>query len=219
LPALLLGVAALVLTQSRSGWAAFAAAMLILTTRALRRRIGTKAILLICLVALLIGVGFSTQIMERLTTDDKGSAQTRLWHTKWALNILEDHMFTGVGLNNMWLLALRREYLPLEFMGRERLNIIHNKYWLVWVETGLFGFLSFLWLLLAVCRRALQSLVRSKDSYVSIAITGLLAALIVYMLHMSSDPFASRMRLQPLWMICALIAATSQLARKREQQI
>jgi putative inorganic carbon (HCO3(-)) transporter len=211
---LLLGIAALMATQSRSGWLAFALTMLILTTRALRKRIGTRAILLLGAVALLVGIGFSQQIQERLTTDDEGSAQTRVYHTEWAFNILEDHMFTGVGVNNMWLLALQREYLPLELAGRRQLNVIHNKYLLVWVELGLFGFLAFLWFLLAACVRALRALVRARDARSSITITGLLAALVVYLSHMASDPFGARARPQFMWFIIALIAAVSQLARQ-----
>jgi putative inorganic carbon (HCO3(-)) transporter len=214
LTGLLLGIAALMATQSRSGWLAFALTMLILTTRALRKRIGTRAILLLGAVALLVGIGFSQQIQERLTTDDEGSAQTRVYHTEWAFNILEDHMFTGVGVNNMWLLAIQREYLPLELAGRRQLNVIHNKYLLVWVELGLFGFLAFLWFLLAACVRALSALIRARDARSSITITGLLAALVVYLSHMASDPFGARARPQFMWFIIALIAAVSQLARQ-----
>lgn len=217
LSALLLGIAALVMTQSRSAWAAFALTMLILTIRALRKRVGTRAILLLGLIVLILGLVFSTQITERLSTDDQGSAETRRWHAEWAFNILEDHMYTGIGLNNMWLLALRREYLPLELMGRENLNVIHNKYLMVWVETGLFGLLSFLWLLSAVSLSAVQSLLRAKETYASIIITGLLAGLVVFLVHMLSDPFGARTRPQLLWLIIALIAATSQLVKDEAQ--
>ena len=86
-------------------------------------------------------------------------------------------MFTGVGVNNMWLIALQRDYLPLELAGRKQLNVIHNKYLLVWVELGLFGFLAFLWFLLAACVRALRALIHASDAKASITITGLLAAL------------------------------------------
>jgi putative inorganic carbon (HCO3(-)) transporter len=215
---LLLGILALMATQSRSGWLAFALTMLILTTRALRKRIGTRAILLLGAVALLLGIGFSQQIQERFTTDDEGSADTRVYHTQWAFNILEDHMFTGVGVNNMWLVALQRDYLPLELAGRKQLNVIHNKYLLVWVELGLFGFMAFLWFLLAACVRALRALIRARDAKASITLTGLLAALVVYLAHMASDPFGARARPQFMWFIIALIAAISQLARERGKE-
>jgi O-antigen ligase len=104
--------------------------------------------------------------------------------------------------------------LPLELMGRKQLNVLHNKYLLVWVEIGLFGFLAFLWFLLAACVRALRALIRASDARASITITGLLAALVVYLSHMASDPFGARSRPQFMWFIIALIAAVSQLARQ-----
>jgi len=217
--ALLVGCAALVTTQSRSGWIACTVAMLILVTQALRKQVGVRAVLLLLVVAVIIGAVFSTQIIDRLTTDDQGSAESRTWYNELAFNIINAHMFTGIGLNNLWLVM--RDYLPLELLGSKHsqyLYIVHNKYLLVWAETGLFGFLAFLWLLLAACRRALQALIQTKDVYTSIVITGLLSALVVYLLHMSSDPFASRVRMQPVWLIMALIAATSQLAGETEQQ-
>lgn len=211
--AMLVGVPALMATQSRTGWSIFAVSMLILTVQALRRRVGVQAILLLLIVALIIGVGFSEQIIERITADDHGSAEGRLWYSELAFNILEDYVFTGIGANNLWLVM--HDYLPLELLGlkREYRHLIHNKYLLVWTETGLFGLLSFLWLLAAACRRAILSLRRTGDAYTSIVITGLLAALVVYLIHMLSDPIATRVRMQLLWLILALIAATSQIAR------
>lgn len=208
------GVISLVLTQSRSAWGAFALAMLILIAQALRRNVGVKAILLVFIAALVIGAGFATQIEDRLTTDDYGSAESRVWYTKLAFNILNDryYMFTGIGLNNLH--SVMRDYLPLEMLEMRNwkfLHIIHNKYLIIWTETGLFGFLSFLWLLLAVGRSAFRSLRCSKGAYASIAITGLLAALVIFSLNMTTQLFTGRMRLQMLWCVFALIAAVSRL--------
>jgi len=215
--ALLLGVPALVLTQSRSAWAAFAVGVLLLTFQSLRRGKGTTVVLLLLVVGLLIGVGFREVIVERLTTDDSGSAEGRIWYTELAFNIIREHPFTGIGLNNLW--EVQDDYLPLEIMRiePEYRYIIHNKYWMVWTETGLFGFLAFLWLLLAACKRAVQSLIHARDPYASIAIMGLLATLVVYLIHMSSDPFCARTRMEFFWLVLALITATSHLIKKTER--
>jgi putative inorganic carbon (HCO3(-)) transporter len=214
--AMLVGVLALMATQSRTGWGIFAVSMLILTVQAVRRHVGVKAILMLLIVALIIGAGFSEQIIERITADDRGSAESRVWYSKLAFNILEDHAFTGIGVNNLWLVM--HDYLPLELLGlkRQYRHLIHNKYLLVWTETGLFGLLSFLWLLAAACRRAILSLRRASDPYTSIVMAGLLAALAVYLIHMLSDPIATRVRMQLFWFILALITATSRIARNSE---
>jgi O-antigen ligase len=216
LAALLVGIPALVTTQSRSGWIAFALAVLIILVRALQRNINLRAFLPLLIVALIIGIGFSHQIVERFTADDNNSAQTRIWHVKLAFNILEDHMIAGVGLNNSWLVIKSGRYLPLELMGR-RLNVLHNKYLTVWTETGVFGFLVFIWLLLATASRALLSSIHAKSDYKTIIMAGFLAALIAFMYHMLSDPFSARVRVQLLWLILALIAATSRIPESREE--
>jgi O-antigen ligase len=166
--------------------------------------------------ALVIGVGFQDVILERLTTDDRGSADSRGWYNEMAFNIIKAQPFTGIGLNNLWL--VQNDYLPIELMRIDikYRYIVHNKYLLVWSETGLFGFMAFLLLLLAAAGRALRALVRAVDPYVSITMAGLLVALSVYLIHMMSDPFNARPRLQLLWLIIALIAAVSRIAREKK---
>ncbi len=216
LVAMLLGVPALVFTQSRSAWFAFAVGMLLLTGHALVKGKGGKAVLLLIVAALVIGVGFQDVILERLTTDDRGSADSRGWYNEMAFNIIKAQPFTGIGLNNLWL--VQNDYLPIELMRIDikYRYIVHNKYLLVWSETGLFGFMAFLLLLLAAAGRALRALMRATDPYVSITMAGLLVALSVYLIHMMSDPFNARSRLQLLWLIIALIAAVSRIAREKK---
>lgn len=211
---------ALVLTQSRGGWLSFVLAMMILIVQAVRMHVGIKAIQLFLVVLVIVGVGFAPQIEERLTGDDHDSAESRLWYTELAFNILNDshYMFTGVGLNNLH--SVMRDYLPLEMLELRHwkyLHIIHNKYLIIWTETGLFGFLFFLWLLLAVAITAFRSSVQTKDVYASIAITGMLAALAALCLNMTVQLFTGRQRLQLLWCIFALVAAMSRLIQDKEE--
>ncbi len=213
---LLLGIGALATTQSRSAMAAFGVALLIIGAQALRMRLGTRAFLVFFILVAVLALGFSVQLVERFTNSGEESALTRVWHTKLAFNILDDYLFTGVGLSNSWFVIRTGDYLPEEMLGK-KLNILHNKYLTIWVETGLFGFLAFIWLLLATGKRALFALTHTKDRYTSIAVTGLLAALVVYSWHMTTATFSGRVRMQLLWLIVALIAATSQLAKNPER--
>ena len=210
----LLGAVALMTTQSRSGWIAFMVAMLIVIVRALMMNIGTNALIALFIVAMVLGVGFSRQIVDRFVTDDKHSAESRIWQSKLAFNIIEANMFTGIGLNNLWYVM--DDYLPLELIGEPRYPI-HNGYLAIWVGAGLFALLSFVWLLLSGVRRALRALMHTKDTCVSITITGLLAALIACMVHMLSATFMGRARLQLVWFILTLIAATSQIVEEAER--
>jgi putative inorganic carbon (HCO3(-)) transporter len=213
--ALFSGAGALIMTQSRSGWVAFAVAMLIVVAWAVRERIGIRAVLLFFVVVVAVGVGFSKQIVDRFTTDDNGSAEGRIKYSTLAFNVIADHMFTGIGLNNQQFVVEDDDYTPLEMIGHKRTSI-HNKYLAVWVETGLLGLLALVWLLLAAGRQAFRASMRAKDSRISMALIGLSAAMVVYTMHMFTATFTSRMRLQLLWFILGLIVAISRVAEKKK---
>lgn len=213
---LLIGTAALTTTLSRSALSAFGLSLLIIILQAARRRLGLRASLMLLILAALLLVGFSTQLTERFTDSGQQSAEARVLHAKLAFNILDDYMFTGVGLNNTWFVVAQGDYLPFEMIGR-RFTRIHNKYLGIWVESGLFGLLAFVWLLLAGARRALLGLIHAKDRYTSLAITGLLAALFVYSWHMLTAAFSGRDRLQLLWLFLALIAIIAELAQHQDE--
>lgn len=208
-----MGSIALIATYSRSGWIGFAVGAVVVASIAWYRKVGRQEVVMLTVGGLMLMGAFSREIISRLTGDDNNSALSRIWQTKLAFNIIRAHMFTGIGANN--LVFVERDYLPIELMGTRRLYMIHNKYWSVWVETGLFGLLSFLWLLIAPLWRAVRGIARAVDPYESILMAGLLAALGGYAFHMTGDPFSSRLRIEPLWFLIAMIVATSRLIRSK----
>jgi O-antigen ligase len=214
--AIVLGIMALVMTQSRGGWIATAVALLIIAVQSLRRCVDRRIILRLLGVALVMGIGFSKYIVERFTTDDHYSAESRLWHSELALNVIEEHMFTGIGANNQRFVVDDDTYKPLEMMGWDTSSTtIHNTYLATWVELGLPGLMIFIWLLMAGGTHALTAAQRTKDRYASVVITGFLGALIVVALHMTVAAFTGR-RLQFMWVILALIAVTVRLSRQTQ---
>jgi hypothetical protein len=60
-------------------------------------------------------------------------------------------------------------------------------------------------------------LLHASNPYISIAITGLLAALFAYSWHMSSATFTERSRLQFFWLLLALIAISAELVRRQDK--
>lgn len=210
--ALLLGMAALMLTQSRMGLIICVLGISMVTVVAARQRIGGRNVWLVVLPVVFVGVAMSDQIVDRFTGDTATiSAQSRIWYNKLAFNVIEDHPFTGVGTNNQVFIMDDLDYVPQELLGRQR-TLIHNKYLSTWAETGLFGFLAFVWLLLAAVRRAIHALIHAPSAPVSVAISGLLAGLIAYSSHMAVATFTGRARLQILWLLVALITAVSRIA-------
>ncbi len=207
--AFLLGMVALVMTQSRGGWIASAVALPLLLVLAMRRRIGAKAGLPVVVILVVLAIGFSAVVVERFASEDTGSAVSRIYHSRLALNIIRDHIFTGVGANNQRYFLEDTNYRPPE-LAEGRPAAIHNTYLAIWVELGLFGFLAFLWLVAAGGWRALSTYLRTKDQYAALAVAGLLAALVAYLLQVLTEPLRPR-RLQILWLILAFIAATCQI--------
>jgi O-antigen ligase len=209
--AFILGTVALVPTESRAVWIIYAVLVPLVALFSRKGQVSAKAIMLMGIVALLIIFGFSTQIIDRFTTDDRGSAESRIWQAQLAFNILREHPIAGIGLNNLWEVA--PDHLPLEML--ENRNVIHNKYLTVWTETGILGLFAFIWLLLAALRRAWSTFRSTRDPDIATTIAGLLAALMVFILHMFVATFNERPRLQFIWLALALIVSVTGLVRSQ----
>jgi O-antigen ligase len=207
---ILVGMAGLVFTFSRSGWFAIGLAVLILGALALKKGVGKKALLALSITGLLGFSLFYNMIAQRLGKDDAGSVKSRLLGEEMAYKMIEANPF-GVGINNFN--ERRMDYLPAELVGLPAKNvfIVHNHYLLIIAETGLYGLLSLLWILLAIAAQGMRWLNNRMDMRVYIVSASVLAALAGYALHMASDIFAGPMQVQLLWFMGALITAASHL--------
>ena len=92
-----------------------------------------------------------------------------------------------------------------EFVG-EWFYVVHNKYLLVWAETGFWALLAFLGFLLTTLRQGWRQW-RLGDPILAPLALGFTAAIVGHMEHMFFDVFHSRPQVQTLWMISALIIA------------
>ncbi len=209
-----LGSIALILSFSRSGWLAAAIAcggvMAWLFLYA-RRRARWPAVLGAGLVlAVVLGV-FSPQITARWTEDDKGSTVSRVPQTQIALEMVRQHPFLGVGLNNYSRVQylydtyvedptrLHRVYLD---QGR-----LHNIFLLLAAEMGLVSFLflgAFLCVVAARGRRLLKALSGDLRTQAIVLGAGLgLAARVLHdAAHTGHLPTASM-----FWIFAAMLAA------------
>jgi O-antigen ligase len=115
----------------------------------------------------LVAALFGHTVIRRITGDDEGSAATRVTLSELAFSMIEDHPIRGVGANNSPLMI--KEYVTID-MGETWLNAIHNKYLLVWAETGIGGLLAFVWFLFITIYWGWRA---SKTNNRFIALTGL----------------------------------------------
>ena len=207
-----LGGIALILTLSRGGWVSFTFSITILCLLAWRRGWLPRSVALtIGVVAVLLGLLFGDVIVSRLLGYDLGSAQSRVPLMKLALRVIMDRPLLGVGANNFPIVM--KQYITPEF-GRAWLYAVHNKYLLVWAETGIGGFVAFIWFLLATIRRGWQCW-KLSDRFLSPVALGFTVAIVGQMAHMLVDVFNSRPQVQLLWLVAGLITAMRSMDSER----
>jgi O-antigen ligase len=120
------------------------------------------------------------------------------------------HPMLGVGLNNF--VVVMPQYLTPDFDGTW-LYVVHNKYLLVWAETGVGGLLAFLAFLLTTLRRGWRCWTAGHPVLSPLAL-GCTAAIAGDMVHMFVDVYGSRAALQQLVLLSALVAAMCAIARQ-----
>lgn len=214
------GIAALIFTLTRSSWmgavlSAMVMAPLMLAHRLFNLRNLGKILLALLIAAVILGA-LGDIVYERIVSDDAGSAYTRWTTAKVAFNIIKDHPFLGVGINNYGT-VLEDYWLPEDTFTRKA--AVHNTYLLVASEIGIIGFGAYLWLLVAFFVRTRKVMRIAGPYYVSLAI-GTMGGLAAFALTALSDKSykESYPVLLLFWAMAAIIEAMIKLTEKEEEQ-
>jgi O-antigen ligase len=93
----------------------------------------------------------------------------------------------------------------------EFLYTVHNKYLLVWAETGIGGLIAFVWLLVATVRQGSKCWL-SRDALFGPLALGCTAAVIGLMVQMNLDPFRSGAAIHLLWLLAGLVSVMNRLS-------
>lgn len=204
-----LGAGALVTTLSRGGWTGFAVSLVLFYFIVmLHGRLSPSLAVISLIVVMGVALFFQGQISDRLFGNDNGSAYARVPLMHIALAMAEDHPLLGVGANN-FPLAMKK-YLTPEF-DNQWIYTVHNKYLLVWSETGPLALLAFVAFLLITVWRGWQCWQRQDDFLAPLALA-LTTAVIGVMLHMNVDVFRGRPLVQLLCLVAALLTAMRSIA-------
>lgn len=180
--ALASGGVALILTQSRSGWASFAAALLLVMAlmvmhqRLFKRSLSAIAVATVAL-ALLFGA-FQEPIMRRLFSSLEQAATGREEFKEDARRLIDEKVMLGWGLNQYTLV------LPpyMKYTARSYsywIPPVHNIYYLWWAETGLVGLGVHLAMWAAIMLRACRNL-RSHDETLFLMSLACLGAMVAF---------------------------------------
>jgi O-antigen ligase len=209
------GSAALICTFSRGGWIALIVGMVVLCFSIWRQRgVSLKAPIAAIALLALVYLPFQSAISSRLFGDDKGSAGARVPLNMLALRMIADNPILGVGANNFTVAM--KQYVTSDFR-HEWLWAVHNKYLLVFVETGIGGLLAYLAFLLGTMRKGWQCW-RFQDSLLSPLALGLTAGIAGNMVHQSVDLFRDRPIQQLLWLVAGLLAAMYRLCTVTDER-
>lgn len=199
-----LGGIALILTLSRGAWIGTLFSVGSMCLLAWHRGwLDLRIILIAVLILATVVAALSPLIIDRLTSDDEGSAEARLPLMMLALRMIDDHPLWGVGANNVPIIIY--EYATPE-LGDVWLYSIHNKYLLIWSEKGPLALVTFLLFLLVTLIRGWR-VWWFKDPTLSPLALGFTLAIMGSMFHMFFDVFRSRPEIQTLWINAALIIA------------
>jgi putative inorganic carbon (hco3(-)) transporter len=210
---LMLGQIAILLTFSRGAWMALVVAISGLCIVACREGwFSWKLPVTAILIFALLYAPFGSAVSTRLFGDDNGAAESRIPLMNVAFRIISDSPILGVGSNNFSVVMER--YLTSEFrQPRAFVFIVHNKYLLIWAETGIIGLLAFLAFLAGALRKGWQCW-KFQDRLFSPVALGCLAGVAGHMLHMAVDHFRNRPAQQLLWLIAGLFVAMHRILRE-----
>lgn len=205
-----LGGLGLLFTVSRGGWMAFAISLMFLGLMLwLRGKISGGVVILVMFVAVIGLVLFGGVLFDKLVGMRTNAAMARIPLMKLAWEMISDRPFLGVGANN-YVMNMKQYMIPE--LTRGFLYVVHNKYLLVWAETGLGGILTYLGFLGLTLWRGWQCWNRDHPLFSPLAL-GLIAAIVGQMAHMMVEIFDARSQVQSLWLVAALVSALELMTR------
>jgi O-antigen ligase len=158
-------------------------------------------------------VVYSSLIVGRIMEYDFGSAKTRVTTARVALNIIRDHPFLGVGINNYGTVI--EDYWDAEDTFTRR-SAVHNTYLLIGTEIGLFGFGAYL-LLLIIAFSRIRRAIRVQSNFLSIVAIGIMGSYAGFAVTALSDKShkESYILLYLFWGLLAVIEAIIHLDENR----
>lgn len=205
---LLVALGNLVGSESRGAWFSLVIGVTTVGIFSLRRGwLSFQTLLVGLLVVVVLASFFSAPIIDRLTRDDKGSAEARGPLAEIAFNIIRANPVIGVGLNNFGIVLF--DYVEADQFGAW-LNLVHNRWLLIWAETGTIGMIFYVSFYFTTIWQAWKLVRRGHPVYGPIAL-GIMASMLGAGTHMLMEIYKWRILQQMIWTDAALIVALARL--------
>src|SRR5579872_5581007 len=217
-----LGMAALYLSLSRSGWLGFLAAVMLGTAwwklKRPARIVQYKRILLVVVVlAGIVGVASKAQKIYLRFTESADQAITFRRNLGFAaLRMVGTHPFLGVGLNSFETVV--EDYDPTT-MSRYKQYPVHNIFLLELAETGVFGAAAFLVLWGIILRRIFKEANRCPSPLWKVFTFASGCGLVGFFVgDMSNFLYRNPIMTLMVWVQVALALAAARIGRQQHSQ-
>jgi len=205
------------LTMSRGGWVGLTVAVVIALYGIFKKQYHSrfKSYVLTMVVILLITlpvIGMFVDVQKRLFEDDYGAAYGRIPQMQIAFNIIAQHPFTGIGLNN-YTTVMNRYDRTRENKSYQFPYPVHNAFLLIAAESGLLALFSFLLIFVGIFKKA-ALFFRSDDQLLSILGIGSFCGIITWLIHAQ---FRMDYANSFLWFSMGLFLALNQLVLSQQK--
>lgn len=241
-------VFSLLLTMSRTSWVAVCVTVFFVGFAARKKYlifalIGMGALLICILPSKFIAqVKTITQVNKFFVSEEILGERFLCW--KASIAIIKDHPVLGIGPGKRNFRDVYQRYAnriqdtekqrkqetvagqpperKIKKKNRaeftERLSHPHNLFLQIWVDTGILGLLSFLWLFSAVFYGAIKSWRISQERYEKTLLMGMVASLVSLFSHSLTDTFWKKPDAWFLWYIIGILFVVIRTAKPQSTE-
>lgn len=210
-----LGLAALGLTLSRSGFLGLALAAVVFLAFENWKLIPVLVVLGICAIPLLPQPIYNRILTIGNTKDS--SLNYRFSIYKASGRLMEDYWLKGVGLGGDVLTLTFKNYPPM-FDGNYPLHT-HNNYLQVWAEMGIFGLVAFIATLLGQLKNGIKAFRSATDKRLKRLLAGSVSGFCgILLISVAEYTWYYPRNMFFYWVLFAIIAACAKLAGSEKER-
>ena len=210
---LLLSIVVLILTNSRASWGIFLmSSVLMLVLLTMKKKISYKYILAVGIVTVISCITVIPLVLQKVDIHELTDLQNiyaRFNLLETSFMMVKDYPVLGIGLNTYTKLMM--DYVPSIVLKFEWNYMVHNKYMLVWSETGTLGFIAYLTFLIVMYKLLIGYIKKYNNELIWVAIA-ILSSLFSMNFHMMFESYSGGAVIAFFWLLCGCIIAMNRLA-------